>query len=54
MSFALPGGKIYLLNGLLQKAQSTDELAGVVAHEMGHISRRDHTRMMIPRGGYRS
>ena len=50
-AFALPGGKIYLLNGLLQKAQSADELAGVIAHEMGHISHRDHTRMMIQRGG---
>ena len=50
-AFALPGGKIYLLNGLLQKAQSADELAGVVAHEMGHISHRDHTRVMIQRGG---
>jgi Zn-dependent protease with chaperone function len=50
-AFALPGGKIYLLNGLLQKAQSADELAGVLAHEMGHISHRDHTRMMIQRGG---
>jgi len=50
-AFALPGGKIYLLNGLLQKAQNADELAGVLAHEMGHISHRDHTRMMIQRGG---
>jgi Zn-dependent protease with chaperone function len=50
-AFALPGGKIYLLNGLLQKAENPDELAGVVAHEMGHISHRDHTRMMIQRGG---
>jgi Zn-dependent protease with chaperone function len=50
-AFALPGGKIYLLNGLLQKAQSPDELAGVIAHEMGHVSHRDHTRMMIQRGG---
>jgi Zn-dependent protease with chaperone function len=50
-AFALPSGKIYLLNGLLQKAQSPDELAGVIAHEMGHVSHRDHTRMMIQRGG---
>jgi len=50
-AFALPGGKIYLLNGLLQKAQSPDELAGVIAHEMGHVSHRDHLRMMIHRGG---
>jgi predicted Zn-dependent protease len=50
-AFALPGGKIYLLNGLLQKAQSPDELAGVIAHEMGHVSHRDHLRMMIHHGG---
>ena len=40
-----------MLNGLLQKAQNADELAGVLGHEMGHISHRDHTRMMIQRGG---
>jgi predicted Zn-dependent protease len=50
-AFALPGGKIYLLDGLLQKAGNADELAGVVAHEMGHVSHRDHMRMMIHRGG---
>ena len=50
-AFALPGGKIYLLNGLLQKAQNPDELGGVIAHEMGHVSHRDHMRMMIQRGG---
>ena len=50
-AFALPGGKIYLLNGLLQKAENPDELAGVIAHEMGHVSHRDHLRMMIHRGG---
>jgi Zn-dependent protease with chaperone function len=50
-AFALPGGKIYVFNGLLQKAESPDELAGVLAHEMGHVSHRDNTRMMIQRGG---
>jgi predicted Zn-dependent protease len=50
-AFALPGGRIYLLNGLLQKAGNTDELAGVIAHEMGHISHRDQMRMLIEQGG---
>jgi Zn-dependent protease with chaperone function len=50
-AFALPGGKIYLLNGLLQKAESADEIAGVIAHEMGHVSHRDQTRLMLQRGG---
>lgn len=50
-AFALPGGKIYLLDGLLRKAESADEVAGVIAHEMGHVTHRDHTRMMIRNGG---
>jgi Zn-dependent protease with chaperone function len=50
-AFALPGGKIYLLNGLLQKANNVDEIAGVLAHEMGHVAHRDQTRMIIQNGG---
>jgi Zn-dependent protease with chaperone function len=50
-AFALPGGKIYLLNGLLQKAHNPDEIAGVIAHEMGHIVHRDQTRLVIESGG---
>jgi Zn-dependent protease with chaperone function len=50
-AFALPGGKIYLLNGLLQKAKNPDEIAGVIAHEMGHVLHRDQTRMIIQNGG---
>ena len=50
-AFALPGGRIYLLNGLLQKAESADEIAGVIAHEMGHVRHRDQTRLMLQRGG---
>jgi Zn-dependent protease with chaperone function len=50
-AFALPGGKIYLLDGLLQKANSADEIAGVIAHEIGHVVHRDQTRMLIQNGG---
>jgi Zn-dependent protease with chaperone function len=50
-AMALPGGKIYLLNGLLQKADSPDEIAGVLAHEMGHVAHRDQVRVMIQNGG---
>jgi len=50
-AFALPGGRIYLLNGLLQKAENPDEIAGVLAHEMGHVTHRDQTRMIIENGG---
>lgn len=35
-AFAVPGGQIVLTKGLLDKAASADEVAGVLAHEMGH------------------
>jgi Zn-dependent protease with chaperone function len=50
-ALALPGGKIYLFNGLLQKADNPDEIAGVIAHEIGHVTHRDQTRMIIQNGG---
>lgn len=36
-AFALPGGFIYLTADLLDYVHSDDELAAVIAHEMGHI-----------------
>lgn len=50
-AFALPGGKIYVTDGLLQKAQSVDEVAGVIAHELGHVQHRDSLRKIIQTGG---
>ncbi len=50
-AFALPGGRVYLLNGLLQKAENPDEIAGVLAHELGHLRHRDGTRNLIYNGG---
>ncbi|MGA2994520.1 M48 family metallopeptidase [Bradyrhizobium sp.] len=50
-AFALPGGKVYLFNGLLVRANDPDEIAGVLAHELGHVSHRDNTRNMIYSGG---
>ena len=35
-AFSLPGGTIYVTRGLLDEVQSDDELAGVLAHEIGH------------------
>jgi beta-barrel assembly-enhancing protease len=35
-AFAAPGGQLILTKGLLQAARSPDEVAGVLAHEMGH------------------
>src|SRR5581483_1924922 len=35
-AFAAPGGHIILTRGLVQQAGSADEVAGVLAHELGH------------------
>ncbi len=37
---ALPGGKVILFDGLVKTARSPDEIAGVMAHEMGHVRER--------------
>jgi Zn-dependent protease with chaperone function len=50
-AFALPGGKVYLFNGLLAKADNADEIAGVLAHELGHLKHRDNMRGLIHTGG---
>lgn len=50
-AFALPGGKVFLFDGLLAKAESADEVAGVLAHELGHLRHRDSMRELIHNGG---
>jgi Zn-dependent protease with chaperone function len=50
-AFALPGGKVFLFSGLLARANDPDEIAGVLAHELGHVMHRDNTRNMIYSGG---
>ena len=39
-AFSLPGGFIYVFEGLIKFAESDDELAGVIAHEISHASFR--------------
>ena len=39
-AIALPGGQILLFDGLVQEAGSAEELAGVLAHEVGHVRER--------------
>lgn len=48
---ALPGGRVYLFKGLLDKAENPDEIAGVLAHELGHVKHRDGMRRLIQAGG---
>ena len=37
-AFALPGGKVVLTSGILDFMEDGDELAGVLAHEIGHVA----------------
>lgn len=43
-AFAVPGGVIGVNTGLLLSAESEDEVAGVLAHELGHLSQRHFAR----------
>ncbi|MGB5246001.1 MAG: M48 family metalloprotease [Woeseia sp.] len=43
-AFALPGGYIGVHTGLLQATRSEDELAGVLAHEVAHVTQRHIAR----------
>jgi Zn-dependent protease with chaperone function len=40
-AFATPGGVVVVTRGLIEDAQGPDEVAGVLAHEIGHV-RHDH------------
>lgn len=35
---SIPGGYVYLFSGLMEKIENDDQLAGVIAHEVGHIT----------------
>lgn len=50
-AIALPGGRIYLFKGLLRRAKDIDEVAGVLAHEIGHVAHRDGLRGLIRASG---
>jgi predicted Zn-dependent protease len=48
-AFAAPGGQIILMRGMIDFAESSEELAGVLAHEIGHVVHRHPTEGMFRR-----
>lgn len=46
-AFALPGGRVYYFSGLLERTETADEFAGVLAHELGHVVHRHGMEMLI-------
>ncbi|HWP47862.1 MAG TPA: M48 family metallopeptidase [Candidatus Limnocylindrales bacterium] len=51
-AFALPGGYIYVYRGLIETVDSESELAGVLAHEIGHVAARHGTEQMTRQLGF--
>lgn len=45
-AFALPGGQIFITNGLLKRLQNEAQLAGVLGHEIGHVIHRHAAQHM--------
>lgn len=45
-ALALPGGHIVVFSGLVEQAESENELAMVLAHELGHFAHRDHLKRL--------
>lgn len=43
-AFALPGGWVYVSRGILELANTEDELANVIAHEVVHVAGRHHAQ----------
>jgi len=50
-ALAIPGGQVYVFEGLIDVAHDADELAGVLAHEIGHVAHRDGTRAVLQGAG---
>ena len=50
-AFALPGGHVVLFRGLIEEAGHPDEVAAVLAHELGHVAARDPTRIALRSAG---
>jgi predicted Zn-dependent protease len=50
-AFALPGGHVVFFRGLIDAAETPEEVAAVFAHELGHVASRDPTRIALRSAG---
>lgn len=51
-AFALPGGYVFIFKGLLDKVENDDELAAIIAHEIGHVVARHSVKRLQGGVGY--
>lgn len=50
-AWALPGGKVGIYTGIFKAARNQDQLAGVIAHEIGHVVSRHHNERITRQQG---
>jgi predicted Zn-dependent protease len=50
-AFAVPGGFIYVNRGLIERVDRLDQLAGVLGHEIGHVTNRHSVKLMEKQQG---
>lgn len=50
-AFAMPGGNVVVHSGLLMAADSPEEIAGVLGHEIAHVTQRHSIRSIISSAG---
>lgn len=50
-AWALPGGKVGVYTGIFKAARDQDQLAGVIAHEIGHVVARHHNERITRQQG---
>lgn len=51
-AFAVPGGNVVVLSRLLNEAENDSEVAGVLAHEIGHVVKRHSLRAALRQAGW--
>ncbi len=53
-AFALPGGKVFMSRGLAQRLDSESQLAGVLGHEIGHVTARHANQQISRQSGFKA
>lgn len=53
-AFAMPGGYVVVHSGLIEAADSAEEVAGVLAHEVQHVERRHSLKGIVHRLGWQA
>jgi len=51
-AFCIPGGYVYIFRGLLDELENDDQIAFVLAHEIGHVVARHHIKKLQAVMGY--